>query len=106
MKMTIKIGVLTDFTNFTGKQLRWSLFLIKMQTSVLQLYYKETLTELFSCEIFETFKNPSFYRTPLVAASDCLCKKFSEYPHEMLGISVIVCSIPQHFSWFENYKLC
>ena len=36
--MTFIIGVLTDFANFTGKQLCWSLFLIKMQASALQLY--------------------------------------------------------------------
>ena len=36
--LTLKIGVLTDFANFTGKQLCWNLFLIKMQASTLQLY--------------------------------------------------------------------
>ena len=41
-----------------------------------------------------------------MAASDCLQNKFSEYPCDMiLGISVIVCSVPQHFSWFENYTV-
>ena len=39
-----------------------------------------------------------------MAASDFLGKKFSEYLRDViLGISVLVCSIPQHFSWFENY---
>ena len=30
---------------------------------------KETLTRVFSCEFCEIFKNTSFHRTPLVAAS-------------------------------------
>ena len=48
-----KIGVFENFTKFTGKNLRQSLFLIKV----------------FSYEIFEIFQNTYFYRTPLVAAS-------------------------------------
>ena len=31
---------------------------------------KETLTQVFSCEFCEIFRNTFFYRTPLVAASD------------------------------------
>ena len=31
---------------------------------------KETLTQVFSCEFCEIFKNNFFYRAPLVAASD------------------------------------
>ena len=31
---------------------------------------KETLTQVFSCEFFEIFKNTFFYRTPSVAASE------------------------------------
>ena len=34
----------------------------------LQLYQKETPTQMFSCENCEMFKNRLFYRTPLVAA--------------------------------------
>ena len=55
----------------------------------------------------QNFYNTLFYRTPLVAALDCLRDKFSEYPRDIiLGISIIVCSIPQHFLWFKNYRLC
>ena len=35
----------------------------------LQVYLKETTTQVFSCEYFEIFKNSFFYRTPPVAAS-------------------------------------
>ena len=61
-----KLGVLKNFGNFTRKHLSWSLFLIKR----LQLYEKETPTQVFSCEITEIFKNTFFYGTPQVAASD------------------------------------
>ena len=42
---------------------------IKLLASSLQLYYKETPTQMFSCEFCEIFKNTFFQRTPLVAAS-------------------------------------
>ena len=35
----------------------------------LQLYQKETSTQLFSCEICKIFKNTFFYRTPPMAVS-------------------------------------
>ena len=35
--------------------------------SGLQLYQKETLAQVFSCEFCEIFKNTSFYRSPPVA---------------------------------------
>ena len=42
-----------------------------------------------------------------MVASDCFRNKFSEYPRDIiLGISIIVCSIPQHFLWFENCVGC
>ena len=41
-KMLIKIGVLENFANFTRKRLFWSVLLIKLQASGLQLYLKET----------------------------------------------------------------
>ena len=44
----LKISVLKNFANFTGKHLCWSLFLIKRQ--------------LFSCEICEIFKNIFFFQ--------------------------------------------
>ena len=32
---------------------------------------KEALTQVFSCEFCKIFKNTYFYRTPLVATSEC-----------------------------------
>ena len=38
LQIIFKLGVVNDFANFTGKRLRWSIFLIKIQGSALQLY--------------------------------------------------------------------
>ena len=62
--MFFKIGALKHFSNFTGKHLRWSLFLIKLQ---LQLYQKETPTQVFSCEVYKFLKNTFFKRTLPIA---------------------------------------
>ena len=53
-----KKGVLENFSKFTGKDLRQSLFFIK----------KEILARVFSCEFYEISKNTLFYRIPPVAA--------------------------------------
>ena len=53
-----KKGVLENFTKFTEKHLCQSLF-----------FKKETLTQVFSCEFYEIFKNIFFDRTPLASAS-------------------------------------
>ena len=42
----------------------------------LQLYEKETLTQMFFCEFCEIFKITFFYRAPLVAAYE-LTKKLT-----------------------------
>ena len=38
-------------------------------TCVIVSFFKETLTQVFSCELFKISKNTFFYRTPLVATS-------------------------------------
>ena len=43
-------GVLKNFVKFTGKQLYQISFLTEWQGSVLQLYKKETLAQVFLCE--------------------------------------------------------
>ena len=55
-----KLGILKNFAIFTRKHLRWSLFLIKLQAF--------TLTQVFSCQYCEMFKNSFSYRTSTVAA--------------------------------------
>ena len=64
-----KKGVLRNFAKFTGKHLCQSLFFNKvagLRPSTLlkkRLWYR-----CFPFNFFEIFKNPFFYRTPLVAA--------------------------------------
>ena len=77
-QMFYKIDVLKTFAIFTGKHLRWILFLIKLQTPEETLAKKETLanwkrdtgTGVF-CEFREIFTNTFFYRTILETASVC-----------------------------------
>ena len=64
-----KKGILKNFANFTGKQLCWSLILIKLQASGQQLYKKETPTQLFCYENYETFKNIYFKEHQQITAS-------------------------------------
>ena len=54
-----KKGILKNFAKFTGNCLCQGLF-----------FKKETMTQVFSCEFCEIFKNFLSYRTPPVAASD------------------------------------
>ena len=68
-QMFFKIGLLKSFANFLGKHQCWSLFSIKLQGwKGLELYYKETPTLVFPCEICEIFNNTFFFVTPPVAA--------------------------------------
>ena len=53
----LKRGILQNFAKFTGKQLCWSLFSIKLQT---WRPPKETPIQAFSYEICEIFKNTFF----------------------------------------------
>ena len=53
-------GALKKFANFTEKYLCWSLFIIKLQAFSLQVFQKETPTQVLSCEVCETFKNTYF----------------------------------------------
>ena len=70
-QMFFKIDVLKNLTSFTGKHLRWSSF-----NKVAKLYYKETPTQMFSCEICEVFKNIFFYRTSL---DDCFFQSLHHF---------------------------
>ena len=45
-------------------------FLIKLQASDLQFYYKMALAQVVFCEFCEMFKRTFFYRTPMMAASE------------------------------------
>ena len=62
-----KIGALKNFAIFTGKHLRWRLVLIELAWRPATLLNRHS--KLFSCQNCEIFKNSSFNRAPLVAAS-------------------------------------
>ena len=68
-----KKGVLKNFPKFTGNTCA--------RAFCQQLYLKETLAQVFSCEFCEIFRNTFFCRTPVVAAfvSECSypCKRQS-----------------------------
>ena len=68
--MFFKTGALKTFAIFTGKHLCCSLFLIKLQSSGLQLYCKETRIQVFSIEYSRILKNSFFNKTSLVAVSE------------------------------------
>ena len=56
-QMFFKKGVLLNFLIFTGKQLCWSLFLIKLRAC--NFNKKEIPSQVFSCEICEILQNTS-----------------------------------------------
>ena len=64
-----KKGVIRNFTKFIGKHLCQSLFFNKVAGLACNYIEKETLAQVFSCEIWEISKNKFLQRTPLVAAS-------------------------------------
>ena len=64
-----KTGVLRNFAKFTGKHLCQSIFFNK-KAEVRNFIKKETLAQVFSCEICEISKNTFSYRTPPAAASE------------------------------------
>ena len=68
--MFFKIGALKTCAIFTGKHLCCSLFLIKLQSSGLQLYCKKTSIQVFSIEYCRILKNSFFNKTSLVAVSE------------------------------------
>ena len=88
--------LLKYFARFTGNHLCWSLHLaIKFQPSSLQLFKKETLTKIFSCEFCKIFKDYFFKNT-----LEGLLLKFAEYLFlESLFVSsdkfVLVNTIPR-----------
>ena len=50
-------------------------FLINLSASAFNFIKNETLAKLFSCKLYEIFKNTFFYRIPLLAASTvCIYK--------------------------------
>ena len=68
--MFYKKSFLKNLAIFLGKHLCWSLFLKNCRPSVLQVYWKETLTQVFSCAYCELLKKIYFEKHMQTAASD------------------------------------
>ena len=58
-RCSVKTVLLFFFANFPRKHSYWSVFLTKLQAWDLQLYYKETSAQVFSCR-FAKFLRMSF----------------------------------------------
>ena len=69
LQMFFKKGSLEYFAKFTGKQLCWRLFLIKLQTFGSATFLKRDSNSGVSCRYWEIFRNSFFYRTAPVDAS-------------------------------------
>ena len=67
-----KKGIFRNFAKFTRKHLCQSLSSNRVAGWGLQLYKKETLTQMFFCEFCEIFKTTFFYKIPQLAVSDFL----------------------------------
>ena len=63
------------YTKSTGKHLCQGLFLIKLQVSTCNFIKKQTLTQAFSCEFCEIFKNIFFVEHFWVTASFQVSRK-------------------------------
>ena len=71
-------SVLRNLAKFTGKHLCQGLFLNKVAgLRPVTFPKKETLAQVFSCEICEITKNTFFYRAPPVAASKSVFKRIN-----------------------------
>ena len=62
--MFYKIRVFKNFSNFTRKHLRQNLFIIKLQVSILQLYWKKRLRCRCFLMNFARYITRLFYRIP------------------------------------------
>ena len=74
LEVFCKKGVFKNFAKFTEKHLCQSLFFKKLQASACNFIKKETLAQVFSCEICEIFKNIYFTEYPRTTASENLPK--------------------------------
>ena len=73
-RSSVKKGVLRNFTKFTGKHLRQSLFFNKVAGGACNFIKKETRAQVFSCEFCEIFKNTFFTEHLRTTASETFMK--------------------------------
>ena len=94
----LKLGFLKNFVNSTGKHVLQSLF--DKAADLLQLYYKETSTLVFSCEICKISKNTFFreeFQWLLLRFKSCFQRSLVQKPVRLSAINT-------RFSW-KKYLL-
>ena len=67
-------AVLKNFAIFTGKHVRWSLFLIELQFWGPAIVLKETTEKVFFCAYCEIFKN-TYFQEKLQTTASLNCKQ-------------------------------
>ena len=80
-----------NFAYFTRKHLCWSLFLIKLQSLTWKVTKKGTLTQVFSCEFFELFKNTNSSRRLLLLFNGFLNIRISQLTYNGSSHQIIFC---------------
>ena len=84
----LKLGFLKNFVNSTGKHVLQSLF--DKAADLLQLYYKETSTLVFSCEICKISKNTFFreeFQLLLLRFKSCFQRSLVQKPVRLSAIN-------------------
>ena len=99
-----KKGVLRNFAKFTGKQLRQSLFLIKLPQAC-NFIKKDILAQVFSFEFCEVSKNNFSYRMPLVAASEHLLHRSSFVASYIFLFLYLLSCLIWELSSFQLFEL-
>ena len=99
MKIIFKTGTLKNFAIFTGKQLCWSLFLIKLRPwRPATLLKRDSNTGVFLW-ILRPFQKHFFYRTPLQLA--LRVAQWAWDKHQYTKAVVCSCSLKRY-----SYKFC
>ena len=65
----LKKGILKNFEKLPGNTYARVSLLIKLQAVACNFIKKQTLAQVFSCEIWGIFKNTFFYRATLLTAT-------------------------------------
>ena len=71
-RCSIKKGILKNFAKFTGKHLCQSLFFNKVVEQNFNLFKKETLAQVFSCEFCKFLRTPFLQNT----SGGCFCRLY------------------------------
>ena len=103
---SVKKGFLKNFADFTGKHLYVSLFLIKLPEG-LQLYLKETPTQLFSCEICQIFEDTYFdeYLRTVASLYYILPRVFFNIYLLLFAVAVVFAVVAFTLSMFEFWYI-